>query len=505
MAVEAGNSGTRGQGGISALVGTKPPDCTEELQTPTSPTSPTSQGPDGIYQRCGGAKVKIRINEAIRVKVKVNVLEISDIDLVREQFTCMFTVHLYYIDPMLADFRTEVGYTTEDGLRVEQNCKLIANWRYSPSGKSTILCESGLEQEIEPTSLKYVLQPDWDSNHRLFTPSYTFGNAIAKTDVMHHVRMLEYSSAAGGHIFEKYKYQATFAEGLELESMPFDRQMLRIRMYGEAPLWEQQLVPFKDSYAGRLDSSDIPCEWVVDENVVVNDVKVPSCRMIAWVRKPDSFRSKFDIVVHVTRVPTFYLWNVVVVNLFITLMTATAFACLDEDFNGRSQIQLLLLLTSVGYKTVTATWVPVKSYLTWLDKYTLVNLGVQAMVLVESWCIILIACERVDDTDGEWSDRIYNGPYPLRSPPERECSPNVATFEAFFTGVLYGGWIVGHCLLFLAHKSRCTNRLFPSWDNVYERNKMGTNMIESFDQHPYDSNDDAAEQKDLGISPLAPT
>lgn len=270
-------------------------------------------------------------------------------------------------------------------------------------------------------------------------------------------------------------------------------------MYGEAPLWEQQLVPFKDSYAGRLSSGDIPSEWTVDDNVVVNDVTVPSCRMIAWERKSDSFRSKFDIVIHLTRVPTFYLWNVVVVNFCITLMTASAFACLDEDFNERSQIQLLLLLTSVGYKTITATWIPVKSYLTWLDKYILVNLGVQAMVLVESWGIILIACERVDDTDGEWSDAVYNGPYSSRAPPDRECSPNVATFEGFFTGVLYGCWIGWHCLLYLFHRYKCTDRLFPSWNKVYERNKIGTGIIESFDQHPYESKEDAVEQKELGI------
>jgi hypothetical protein len=457
---------------------------------PHSPINPLADlvlpKPQGVNQWCCGKKVKINTRRAIKVNMKINVLEISSVDQVREQFTAIFTMQMFYVDPMLKDFRTEVYYYQGGEVKVEKNCQVVGAWKYSAGGKTQILLESGQEIELAPTLIQYIRQPDWDSSEKLFKPVFTFGNAIAKAEVIEHIRMLEYCSSVGGHVFEKYKFQGTFTERLELGDMPFDRQMLRIRIYGEEPIWRQQLAPFKDDSAGWLTSDNAtPTEWEVDREVDVESCRVPAVRLLAWKLGDDSFRSVLEVVIHLKRVPTFYLWNVVVINFFITLMTLTSYASVPDDFNGRSEIQFLLLLTTVGYKLVTSSWLPVKSYLTLMDWYILANFGLQALVIVQTFCCLRLACTLVPDLDEDWQDGEYTGVYKFRTAPDRECWPQLDNFERVFATVVYGPWIISHIMLLFAYQYGYTRCFVSSWTRVYSDNGMIGPIIEDYDQFPY--------------------
>lgn len=457
---------------------------------PHSPINPLADRvlpkPEGVNQYCCGHKVKIQTRRAIKVNMKINVLEISSVDVVREQFTAIFTIQMFYVDPLLKDFRTEVYYYQDGEIKVEKNCRVVGAWKYSTDGKTQILLESGEEIELAPTLIQHVRQPDWDSNAKLFKPAFTFGNAIANADVIEHIRMLEYCSSVGGHVFEKYKFQGTFTERLELADMPFDRQMLRIRIYGEEPIWRQQLAPFKDQSAGWLTSDNAtPTEWKVDQEVYVESCKVPAVRLLAWKLDDNSFRSVLEVVVHLKRVPTFYLWNVVVINFFITLMTLTSYASVPDDFNGRSEIQFLLLLTTVGYKLVTSSWLPVKSYLTLMDWYILANFALQALVIAQTFFCLLMACTLVPDLDNDWKDGLYDGNYEFRTAPDRECWPELDNFERVFATLVYGAWIIMHLMLLFAHKYGYTHCFVSSWTRVYSDNQMIGPIIEDYDQFPY--------------------
>jgi len=460
--------------------------CQKYCHSPINPIPEESlPKPGGVNQYWRGKVTKIQTSRAVKVNMRVNVLEVSVIDQVRERFSAIFTVELFHVEPMLKDFRTDVTYISDGELKVERKCQVVGSWKYSANGKMKIVCESGEELELALTRIQKIGQPDWN-NCKLFKPAFTFGNAISRVEVMEHTRALEYCSSVGGHVFEMYKYQGTFWERFDLAAMPFDRQMLRISIYGEEPLWRQQLAPFKDGSAeGSHSEYGVPTEWQIDRDVYVEDTKVPSARLIAWELDDDSFRSVLEIVVHVKRVPTFYLWNVVGINFILTLSTAASFASAPDDFNGRSEIQFLLLLTTVGYKLVTVAWLPVKSYMTWMDIYIFINFGVQIFLIALTFFCIQMACTLVYDADGDWTDGAYDGIYWWRTAPDRECWPDLYKFQEFVAVLVYGAWIIGHSVFLVTHLCGHTECLFGDWTRVYDRKRMLGGTVTCYDQFPY--------------------
>lgn len=454
-----------------------------------SPIHPIPEGslpkPQGVNQYCSGKKTRIQTSRAIKVNVRVVVLDVSVIDQVRERFTAIFTLELFHVEPMLKDFRTDVTYISDGEIKVENNCKVVGAWKYSTNGKMRIVCESGEVLELAPTRIQNIRQPDWSSG-KLFKPTFTFGNAISGAEVMEHTRVLEYCSSVGGHVFEMYKYQGTFMERFDLAAMPFDRQMLRISIYGEEPLWRQQLAAFRDDSAGGLYSDyGVPTEWLIDRDVHVEHTKIPPVRLIAWELNDDSFRSVLEVVIHLKRVPTFYLWNVVGINFILTLSSAASFASVPDDFNGRSEVQFLLLLTTVGYKLVTAEWLPVKSYMTLMDYYLLLNFGIQVFLIAMTFFCIQFACTLIHDTDGDWMDGEYYGEYKWRTAPDRECWPQLAEFQEFVAVLVYGAWIIAHAVFSFAHWHGYTECLFGAWSRVYDVKGMLGETVQHHDQFPY--------------------
>jgi hypothetical protein len=67
--------------------------------------------------------------------------------------------------------------------------------------------------------------------------------------------------------------------------------------------------------------------------------------------------TQMDCSIQLTRVPTYYLWNIVVVMFVLVLSAFSVVGVPYEDYADRMSITMTLLLTVVAFKFVIATYV----------------------------------------------------------------------------------------------------------------------------------------------------
>jgi len=186
----------------------------------------------------GKVRPELTVNDhAIKVKVRANVLEISSVDQIKETFTAIFTLQFRYTDPTLKDFKTKVTYMTEKGCETATG-RVVARWGYNKRSTMVLQQDDGHTIELMPTQVIRETEPEWEKEH--FQHKWTLLNAVGEATQIVHFRKLDYCSPAGGHIFEKFKFQATFSERLELDDMPFDKQVLRLQFISELFLHQLQ-------------------------------------------------------------------------------------------------------------------------------------------------------------------------------------------------------------------------------------------------------------------------
>ena len=120
--------------------------------------------------------------------------------------------------------------------------------------------------KIPINSIYFVSQPGWDNEHFVF--KWSMMDVIGKPEELVHEKELQYCSSAGGHVRDKFKYQAKFSERFQLGSMPFDRQVLQMRFVAEALLGKVVFRP-RDADAGEVTGGRtgkdarkaVPSEW----------------------------------------------------------------------------------------------------------------------------------------------------------------------------------------------------------------------------------------------------
>lgn len=336
-------------------------------------------------------------------------------------------------------------------------------------------------------------------------------NAVSLPEEIFKNHTLEYCTSAGGHVSLQCKFLAEFSQRLELQDMPFDRQLLRMKFVADKPLYHMQFFPLQEE-AGylkggkRSDVPDaVPVEWRVDEK-----------RAILHVMKPEEKHEKarFDVLIHVERKPNFYVWNTFFILFLLTTSSTVAYLMDPSDLNGRASVLLTLLLATVGYKFIVSGWMPVKPYLTILDKYVISSFLFQGMVIAETVFVVWRWCMPIqdDDPDERWQDGIYNGTYRTRTPPSLECSGIIEDIEFWFTKLLFGLWGIINMFLLLCPKlailcvrlclkpctrvcrvarsiaDRCTCRCdigLRSWKEIYEQERTFTPIDAPKVYHPY--------------------
>jgi hypothetical protein len=119
----------------------------------------------------------------------------------------------------------------------------------------------------------------------------------------------------------------------------------------------------------------------------IADVYSTDCRDARYLCRSDTSSSNSAVrynsiflIQNVSRHPGFYVLNLYLPTLLISSSAFTAFVFYVEDFGGRSNVLMTLLLTVVAFKQVIGQNLPRLPYITYLDRYALVSLALIILI-----------------------------------------------------------------------------------------------------------------------------
>lgn len=375
----------------------------------------------------------IGISGAITVYVRATVYEVLEVCQINENFTVTFGLEFFYVDPELRNFESKILFRDGSPPRSGQ---IVEHPLYGTSGMYSLQQADGSVFTVSPDQVAHISQPEWGKDTH-FKVHFAMPNVVEEPTELAKEQHLEYCTSKGGHILHKIKYLATFREKLELQNMPFDRQMLQIEFVAELPLYSFYFYPL-DVNAGSLErrgGHSVPAAWIPES---AGDGHEPA---ILQVKKPHFAGnvSSFDIVIHLRRRSNFYMFNIVFMVFFITSLVSASFFIPPQKIDARAAVSFALLLATVAYKLTIVAWIPVKEYLTFLDIYLLSSFIFQFVAMGEN--IIVAGC--FDDETGE--KRPYEG---LASSITQWChhadDVDDMAFRTFFSA-----WVGWHFLFFL--------------------------------------------------------
>ena len=182
----------------------------------------------------------------------------------------------------------------------------------------------------------------------------------------------------GGVCMWNMGYVLKCKELYELENFPFDRQDLQIELrQDDSSTWDDfDLTVFSVLFHKHaLELS----EWETYEPKIEK-----------------SSHKATTILLQVRRIPTFYVTNVVLVMLMLSLLGFTAFALPPDALSDRIDIMLTLLLTAVAFKFVIADAIPKVGYNTHLDNFVMMNMAF--LFFAAAVCVAGSLTESLDDT-----------------------------------------------------------------------------------------------------------
>jgi hypothetical protein len=111
--------------------------------------------------------------------------------------------------------------------------------------------------------------------------------------------------------------------------------------------------------------------------------------------------TKFDARLIICREPSFFLWNVGFVNFTLVLVSFTVSGIPPSDLADRLSVTLTCMLTSVAFKFVLISMLPVCSYLTLLDRYILASFFLLGLNALENFVVCWLPDEPAVDHDAE--------------------------------------------------------------------------------------------------------
>ncbi|UJR31092.1 hypothetical protein I4U23_018600 [Adineta vaga] len=172
------------------------------------------------------------------------------------------------------------------------------------------------------------------------------------------------------YVWEIRKINGTFWEKLELNSFPADVQQLSLQIVASRPTDECILVEnrFQPSIVNR-EAFLAQQEWFLYEHIETRSTITTEDFSFRPIRQ-----STYLVTCYVARRPGYFYWNVYLLIFLITLIALTVYGVAPEFPQNRLQITCTLLLTSIMFRWSVSRLLPPVSYLTLLDKYTLVSL-----------------------------------------------------------------------------------------------------------------------------------
>ncbi|KAM7538104.1 hypothetical protein Aperf_G00000061959 [Anoplocephala perfoliata] len=221
-------------------------------------------------------------------------------------------------------------------------------------------------------------------------------------------------SDASGQVFvtEKRRLRAIFLETLELNDFPLDVQALTITLSSERPDTEVDLVPDNTDLCGiNLQTFVDQQEWRLHEHIEITKQSIVQEFTSSSQKHPC-----ISVTCRAARRPGYFYWNVFLIMFFITGLSFATFSVSAERPENRLQLSFTLFLTSVAFKFVINQSLPKISYLTFMDKYVLMSLGILCKVSVWHAVVTLVPVYSLPDpsiansTELTWSiSSLFNG------------------------------------------------------------------------------------------------
>lgn len=170
---------------------------------------------------------------------------------------------------------------------------------------------------------------------------------------------------------------------------------------------------------------------------------------IQCVAKSDAGESTLEFQICVKRIATFYMFNVLLIIFLLVLLGAAFVAMEPHDFTGRGTYSMTVMLTIVAFKFVMNSFLPIVSYLTWLDYYMII-----ALCLISSTILFEFFTSR------------------LFFPPNSDGSRNddAERNGKIFAYVYVGFWVLLNVVIVFGH---VFNLFFEDWVVARKRCEIG--------------------------------
>ncbi|ESO92651.1 hypothetical protein LOTGIDRAFT_162572 [Lottia gigantea] len=179
-------------------------------------------------------------------------------------------------------------------------------------------------------------------------------------------------------IYECRRVKGVFIENLELQHFPFDTQELSLTISSELSELEVELLEEAEELSSVNKQSFVDeQEWRLYEHVEM----FPKISTKEYTSSKDRHPVML-VMCHAARRPGFFIWNIFLIMMLITLLSFATFAVEIFLTQNRLQLSFTLMLTGVAFKFVVNQSLPRISYLTYLDKYILSSMVYICLVCI---------------------------------------------------------------------------------------------------------------------------
>jgi hypothetical protein len=253
-------------------------------------------------------------------------------------------------------------------------------------------------------------------------------------------------------------------ETFELNQFPFDRQLAKVTFY----IHGCNLVPMRPVADGG-----VPCPESfpsLDDqtqcHVSLGNWDLNSIEGFLERRSDkDVIDSEVHCIIELSRIPWFYLWNIVLVIFVLVLASFCVLGVPIDDLADRMSITMTISLTIVAFKFVITGMVPPTPYLTFLDKYVLFS-------------FVLIGIEVVENFIASYA-----------------TDSNSLRFENVFYSILVVVWLSIHAILVVGTHYQW---FYQSWDKVHklddETSQTASQDYKAINIEGEDDDDDSEEE-----------
>lgn len=238
--------------------------------------------------------------------------------------------------------------------------------------------------------------PNWSSywNPKLFVEN---GLGDLKETIWYSV---SYNDLGKATIFQRRRIKGTFFEKMELMEYPFDTQDLTVMLSSERGDHEVELMsdPIEVSSINVTSFVDEQ-EWELHKHVHTWTRVMSSIFTNMKKRNPAIATS-----CRVSRRSRFFMWNIVIIMIFISSLTFTSWTVDQHKVQRRLQLSFILLLSNITFKFTVSKTLPKVSYLTILDKYIIYSMAQLCLVCV--WHAIAATILHYDPATADAADQM---------------------------------------------------------------------------------------------------